>query len=325
MKTGVVAAICGVLALSAGVAGAAAQAPSAQTSPAEAASEVEPIVVTARRSGAPMWTVTAGDSTVLLVGAIDGVPRSVAWRPDALEAATLRADRILLGTGVDGSLSDILRLIWRSRTLMRLPEGRTSADYLSPEWEARLDALEARYRVDHSRKSFLFSSRDLLTDQLDFDRDTADDAGDVVRRAARKARIPLQAVTGGRGDQLVEDLLTAPPERLVPCMQAAIEATEAGAGPVQQRGEDWTRFRVRAVLDSPLEKALGRCWPWADPELAPLLYQQWTDAITTAMQEPRITLAVAPVRLLGETGGVLDRLEAEGFEIEGPVWREDQR
>ena len=321
MKTGVVAAICGVLALSAGVAGAAAQAPSAQTSPAEAASEVEPIVVTARRSGAPMWTVTAGDSTVLLVGAIDGVPRSVAWRPDALEAATLRADRILLGTGVQGSLGDILRLIWRSRTLTRLPEGRTSADYLSPEWQARLDALEARYRVDHSRKSFLLSSRDLLTDQLDFDRDTADDAGDVVRRAARKARIPVRAVTGGRGDQLVEDLLTAPPERLVPCMQAAIEATEAGAGPVQQRGEDWTRFRVRAVLDSPLEKALGRCWPWGDPTIGPQLRAAWIEGIDKALAEHGVTMAVAPLNLGGGEDGVLDRLKAKGLEVSGPDWR----
>lgn len=249
MKTRLALAICGMAVLGLAAETQAQTASSLDPAPlVEAASEVEPIVVTARRSGAPMWTVTAGDSTVLLVGAIDGVPRSVAWRPDALEAATLRADRILLGTGVDGSLSDILRLIWRSRTLMRLPEGRTSADYLSPEWEARLDALEARYRVDHSRKSFLFSSRDLLTDQLDFDRDTADDAGDVVRRAARKARIPLQAVTGGRGDQMVEDLLTAPPERLVACMQAAIEATEVA------------RARFSSAARIGRGSACGRCW-----------------------------------------------------------------
>ena len=322
MKTRLALAICGMAVLGLAAETQAQTASSLDPAPlVEAASEVEPIVVTARRSGAPMWTVTAGDSTVLLVGAIDGVPRSVAWRPDALEAATLRADRILLGTGVQGSLGDILRLIWRSRTLTRLPEGRTSADYLSPEWQARLDALEARYRVDHSRKSFLLSSRDLLTDQLDFDRDTADDAGDVVRRAARKARIPVRAVTGGRGDQLVEDLLTAPPERLVACMQAAIEATEAGAGPVQQRGEDWTRFRVRAVLDSPLEKALGRCWPWGDPTIGPQLRAAWIEGIDKALAEHGVTMAVAPLNLVGGEDGVLDRLKAKGLEVSGPDWR----
>ena len=50
-------------------------------------SELDEIVVLARRSGAPMWTVTRGDSTLILVGAITGIPRDLAWRPDDLEAA----------------------------------------------------------------------------------------------------------------------------------------------------------------------------------------------------------------------------------------------
>ena len=115
-------------------------------------------------------------------------------------------------------------------------------------------------------------------------------------------------MTGGRGDQLVEDLLTAPPERLVPCMQAAIEATEAGAGPVQQRGEDWTRFRVRAVLDSPLEKALGRCWPWGDPTIGPQLRAAWIEGIDKALAEHGVTMAVAPLNLVGGEDGVLQGL-----------------
>jgi len=33
---------------------------------------------------------------------------------------------------------------------------------------------------------------------------------------------------------------------------------------------------------------------------------------------------VAPLRVLAETGGVLDDLERRGFEIIGPDWRADQ-
>ena len=40
----------------------------------------------ARRSGAPMWTVSRGDSTLILVGSIRSIPRDVTWRPEALEA-----------------------------------------------------------------------------------------------------------------------------------------------------------------------------------------------------------------------------------------------
>ncbi|HEX8471348.1 MAG TPA: TraB/GumN family protein, partial [Brevundimonas sp.] len=143
------------------------------TTPApEAATALEDVVVTARRSGAPMWEVRRGDSTVLLVGEIRGVPAATPWRPDALEAATLRADRVFSGMRVQASFSDLFRLIWRSRTFVSLPEGKTTADYLPPEWQVRLSALEVRYDQDYSRRSFLISSEDLLTDRLRFDRAT---------------------------------------------------------------------------------------------------------------------------------------------------------
>ena len=53
---------------------------------------VEEIVVVARRAGLPMWTVETATGSVILVGAISGVPRDYAWRPEALEAATARAE-----------------------------------------------------------------------------------------------------------------------------------------------------------------------------------------------------------------------------------------
>ena len=72
-------------------AAAGAQAPGPQVA------ELDEIVVLARRSGAPMWTVTRGDSTLILVGAITGIPRDLAWRPDDLEVAAARS-----GWGRDG-------------------------------------------------------------------------------------------------------------------------------------------------------------------------------------------------------------------------------
>jgi len=55
--------------------------------------------------------------------------------------------------------------------------------------------------------------------------------------------------------------------------------------------------------------------------VAPLLRAQWAEAIEAALDEPGVTLAVAQLRLLAEPGGVLDVLEARGFDIIGPRWR----
>ena len=54
-----------------------AQPAGAQTPQEPEATTIEEGVVLARRSGAPMWTVTRVDSTLILVGAITGIPRDL--------------------------------------------------------------------------------------------------------------------------------------------------------------------------------------------------------------------------------------------------------
>ena len=60
----------------------------AMESPEVASAESEDIVVVARRSGAPMWTIRTGAGTVILVGEIAAVPKATPWRPERLEGAT---------------------------------------------------------------------------------------------------------------------------------------------------------------------------------------------------------------------------------------------
>lgn len=284
--------------------------------------EVDAIVVTARASGAPMWEIETDQGTVILVGVLREVPKSTTWRPDALEAATARSQRILGPQQAQVSFMDILRVIWRVRTLGSLPEGKTSADYLTPDDQARLDALEVHYREDWSRDSFLIASGQLLNNRLGVGKNTGDDAEDVVRRAARKARITITPVGRVRGDDIIESLLTLPPETQVPCMSAAIGAVEAGPDALIERGRAWARRDVAGVLASPVETALSLCWPWGDPTLGPELRGQWVTAIDAATRQEGVTMAVAPLRVLAETGGVLDLLEAQGHAIDGPEWRE---
>ena len=294
----------------------------AQTPEAEA-TELDEVIVLARRSGAPMWTVTRGGSTLILVGAIRGIPRDLSWRPDDLEAAAARSDHILSPQEGRASVTDLFRVIWRARTIARMPEGQTTADFLTPDWQARLEAVMADERNDDWRsKSLLFVGFDLMQDKAGYRNGrTGDDAMDVIRRAARRARVRVRPVGTVRGDELIDSLINAPQSTHVPCVQAAIAAAEAGPDAARDRAEDWRALRVADVVASPLDQALNQCWPWGDPEIAPQLRQQWAAAIETAMISPGVTMGVAPIRLLAEAGGVLDGLEARGFEVEGPEWK----
>ena len=80
----------------------------------ETATRVDEVVVTARRAGAPMWTVRRdGEGVMILVGAIEEAPRDFEWRAQALEEAAARSDRILFPQRGRASPADVLRLMWR--------------------------------------------------------------------------------------------------------------------------------------------------------------------------------------------------------------------
>lgn len=280
---------------------------------------VDDIVVVARRAGAPMWTVERGESTVILVGTIGGVPRDFVWRPQALEEATLRSQRILYPTEGRASMSDVFRLLWRIRTIATLPDGKTTADYLPAALQARVERL-MQGEGDSWRKASLISlARDLM-EQGGQQRGGVS-AVDAVRRAARTADVPGQPVGFVRGDEMVEGLISDPPEHYVPCVAAAVAAAEAGEGGALQRLEAWRALRVADVLATPLDQALNLCWPSGDPEIAPQLRTQWREAAQTALSQPGVTMGVTNLRLLAEPGGVLDQLEAEGLEVRGPDWK----
>jgi hypothetical protein len=283
--------------------------------------QVDDVVVEARRSGAPTWEVTRGGSTVLLVGTIQALPKSLDWRPDALVRAAERSDRVLYSHAATLSPGDVLRLIWRSGTLTRMPRGKTSADYLAPEWNQRLVALDALTRDDLTRQSFFLTRTELMFGITGLDRDPGASVEDTVRRAARRGRTPSERISEVRGDEVIEDLLTMPPESWTTCIQLGIVAAEAGEAGMLDRAAAWRRFDVPAVMASPLEIALTECWPWGDPEWGARLRSDWLAGAESALAQDGTTLAVVPLRVLAEPNGLLDTLEARGFEIIGPVWK----
>lgn len=284
-----------------------------------ASDTVEDIVVTARRIEGPMWEVRRGDSVLILVGAIDGLPRDMEWRTDALISAVERADRVLFPVQGQASLSDLGRVIWRIRSITRLPNDTTSADYLAPELEARVERITGE---GPSRQSFLMSSADLM-EKAGYGR-RARPVSEIVRRAARANKKPAEPVGVYRGDEMIDKVLTTPPQAYVECMAAATTAAEAGPGDGAQRAENWRLRRIPAVLASPLEQAVGACSYWSVMGQGERLRGIWNQAADQALSEPGVTVAIAPLRLLAEPNGVLDRLVSQGLEPVGPDWRPPQ-
>jgi hypothetical protein len=279
------------------------------------------ILVTAQRSGAPMWTIDTDSGAIILVGEIREVPEATPWRPHRLEEAVAESQAVILRSRPRFSPGDFFRVMFRSGRFLKLPDKTVAADYLDAEQRDRLAALEQKYDKDYDRSAFLITAFDLLTRRLDFNDDTLDDATEVVEEAAEDADVAIIRPPRFRGEDLLDSLSEADPRTQIPCLEVAMTAVEAGPAIIEARGNAWRRFDIPATMENPLEVALGSCWPWADPQLGEEIRGIWVDEITAAMGKDGVTVAVVPLRVLAEPDGVLDMLESGGAVIMGPDWR----
>src|SRR4051812_7595352 len=116
-----------------------ASAASAQDAAADRA-QVDDIVVTGRRSGVPLWTVRSDRTTLVLVGAIDGVSKTTYWDPAALTEALRKADRVMFPQAHAFTASPFRVIGWLAKwnAMGSLPKGQSLADFAGPGTMRRL-------------------------------------------------------------------------------------------------------------------------------------------------------------------------------------------
>lgn len=92
-----------------------------------ATEEAEEVIVTARRSGIPVWRVTGPTATVILVGAIEEVSHGTRWDPGSLTTALRQADQIIFPQEEDFRASPfaIIGYVVKFLRMAKLPKGHS--------------------------------------------------------------------------------------------------------------------------------------------------------------------------------------------------------
>lgn len=296
----------------------------AQTS-AAGREQVEDIVVTGRRSGVPMWTVRSDRTAIVLVGAIAGVSRTTKWDPAALTAALRKADRVMFPQSHALTVSNPFNLIgWlaKYKKMGSLPKDQHLGQLVAPEHMRRLAALEARGMAQkgYERRHPLHLANDLrdrARGKVEYGRHAADHVEKAIK--THKLKLAVDPIARSKAKPVVKDLFASLPSEHVPCLIDAIAAAEAGPAAVQARSDAWAARRVPDVLASPADKVHSSCWPHnAGIGLTP---DELLAEMRALLDDDQVTMAVLSLRTLAERGGILDRLEAAGFDIQGPAWK----
>lgn len=284
--------------------------------------QVEDIVVTGRKSGVPMWTVRSDTTTLVLVGGINGVSKTTHWDPAALTEALRKADRVMFPQSYALTASPFRAIGWIAKwnKMGSLPKDQSLSALAGPHATRRLAALRAKsmVRADYDRRHPLHLSQDLRSrakGDIDYSRDVADYAARAAKKHKLAEVVPIQR---SKAKPVVKDLFASTAQEHLPCLEAALTMAEAGPAAVQARSDAWAARRVRDVLTSPADPVYERCWPSGvfaerNVELLPQMKQ--------LLAEPQVTVAVLSLRTLAERGGLLDGLEAAGYDIQGPAWK----
>ena len=308
----------------AGLTLAAALSASAAASAQTPSGEVEAVVVTAERAGVPIWRLTRGAGTVVLVGAINRIPAATPWRPAALEAAVARADAVILEPEASASVLDVGRIVLRARQIGFLPKGETVASRYGAAIDARLAKLAAADKIDkgYTRLRPLILSSELLSATKGPGK-RAPSVADVAERAAKRAKTPRRPVLRAPVMTLVEDLTTDSPDDLR-CLETATQAAEEGPAGALRRGQAYTERRIPDVLDSAIQRAEEVCAFSRSGPVGDAVRAAWRNTVEVELTKPGVVVAVAPLHTVAGPNGILDTLHTQGVEIAGPRWRRDQ-
>lgn len=280
------------------------------------------IVVTAQRSGMPVWRVAGPRTTLVLVGTIAGVSKQTRWDPKPLTVALLKADRVMFPGSVQVAIGAFAAIGYLPKLIRfsTLPKGQTLQGILNPQQFARLAALQRRgaLKPGFERKHPWVLAFALLRGAAGKG-GFGKDAGQYVREVTKKNKIKLVPIPRIKAKPLANDLFGSRPQEHVACLMDAVALVEVGPGAVKARSDAWASRRVPETLASPAERMYHSCWPAGsalDGRDAAL-----SGAVRGLMDQTPVTVAVVSLDALAERGGVLDDLVAAGFDVRGPRWR----
>lgn len=268
-----------------------------------------------------MWTVRGEQTTLILVGTIEGVSKTTHWDPGALTEALRKADRVVFPQShiFTANLFSAIGWVAKWNAMKSLPRGQSLSAIARPDSMRRLASLRAKgaVRADYDRRHPLDLGRELrdrAAGGIKFGRG----ADDYVRRAIKQYKLTLVPIEKSKAKPLVKDLFSSTPQEHLPCLEASIAMAEAGPKAVQARSDAWAARRVPEVLASPADKFERVCWPTAEI-IEPGANR--TGEMKQLLAQPEVTVVVLSLRSLAESGGVLDGLAAAGFDIQGPAWK----
>ncbi|WP_293906669.1 TraB/GumN family protein [Phenylobacterium sp.] len=283
---------------------------------------VEELVVTAKERGPAWWRVSDDDTTVYILALPDAaLPADLTWDMAGLQRR-LKGSNALIGGGRSYKLGlGNIGLLFSLRRSLRTKG--TMEDDLPEPVRARFVALRQGLGKDPKHYAGwgpMVAGFILVGDARLGPRGR--DAEEEVRRAARRLRVRERRLEAHDAAPFIKEFKAGLTDDIQgACLDAAMDDVEAGQAAAAEAARGWARGDVAAALKAP--RGFEKCFLAISGGAAAWNQTVGDQAaeIAEALKTPGKAVAMVRLRPLIARGGVIERLEAIGLEVEGPAGR----
>lgn len=307
--------------------------------PGGAIVDMDTVVVSGAQPGPGMWKVSRGDHVLYILGTLSPLPKRMDWVSRDVEDVIARSQAVILPPSLAvSSDAGFFRSLLLVPSLLRArnnPEGKRLQDVVSPGLYARWQPLKARYlgrdRAVEKRRPIIAAQElyEAAMRQSGLEQD--DRVGQVVEKAAKRARVPLlpaQVKLVVKNPKAALKELNAMSLQDADCFAGTLSRIEADLGTMRMRANAWAVGDIDALRALPFrnqyidcvntitETGLAQRLGFGD--VVQRVGDTWMQVAEDALARNRTTFATLPVSQLLQPDGYVERLRARGYVIEVP-------
>jgi hypothetical protein len=286
-------------------------------------SNIETVVVTARKPGPVMWRVTKGDSSVVLIGFVGPVPKGLSWNKDGVTDALTGARQLLTNaTASVGLFEGLWYLTWHSGDVY-LPGGTTVDKMLPDSLRKRYVAALAKSHHDADHYATLRPPLALLRlegDVIDAEDLTGKEPAKSIEDIARHLGVSAKPVASYEALPMLRALPQMSAAANEACVKDALDDLDDIAAHAKPAAQAWAVGDLDTLKANWSDQRFQSCIQLV-PGVSVLFQRAVHDsvaAVNAALTKPGKTVMIASFGALLKKDGVLDSLKAEGLQIEEP-------
>ena len=284
---------------------------------------METVVVTAKRPGPALWHVAKGNADVWILGVLGPVPKDLKWDTGRFESVLAGAKTVLLPPhGQIGVFEGAWFLIWHGDVL-RLPDGRNLEDVLPPALKTRFVAARTAAHKDAddyaeykpSIAGFLLERDFLRANDL-----SGTEPQNTIRSLADRHTVPARAIASYEALDVVNEIPSLSGKANLDCLKDSLDDIDIMSAHAKLAASAWAAGDLDGIKAN-----------YSDPKALECLGQSasfnklWQRSVSdtmaaldAALARPGKTVAVINIGQLLRKNGIVDRLKAQGFTVEGP-------